>query len=134
MFFFLYQAVGNDDSDDETPVHNNIMGRKLDVAVDTRSSRDSKTSVTDQLSPLKAHDNMIDASTDKPGNESQRSVGEILSSMNQELHQSVSGPELSGEKPVAKHTNTNIGSAKKSTFWGKKNVSLIFILFLSLGG
>lgn len=113
-------------------MHNNIVEKKLHVALDASSSRDSKTSVTDQLGRTKAHENMIDASTDKPGNESQRSVGEILSSMNQELHQSVSGPELSGERAVAKLTNTNIGSAKKSTFWGKKNVSLILIIFLSI--
>ncbi|XP_057801200.1 rho GTPase-activating protein 7-like isoform X2 [Salvia miltiorrhiza] len=116
-----YKAVGNDDSDDETPMRNNIIGAKLDVVLDTRSSRDTKTSVNDQLDQLKAHGNMTDASSEKPGNESQRSVGEILSSMNQELHQSFPGSELSGEKAVPKITNTNIGIAKKSTFWGKKN-------------
>ncbi|KAH6814815.1 Rho GTPase activation protein with PH domain-containing protein [Perilla frutescens var. frutescens] len=117
-----YKAVGNDDSDDETPMHNNLMGTKLDAALDTRSSRDSKTSVNEQIEQLKVHGNMTDASTEKPGNESQRSVGEILSSINQELHQSVPGPEPSSEKVVPKITNTNIGgSAKKSTFWGKKN-------------
>lgn len=100
------------------------MGTKLDAALGTRSSRDSKTSANDQqLDQLKAHGDITDASNEKPGNESQRSVGEILSSMNQELLQSVPGHELSGEKVVPKITNTNINSAKKSTFWGKKNVS-----------
>ncbi|XP_047970531.1 rho GTPase-activating protein 7-like isoform X2 [Salvia hispanica] len=116
-----YKAVANDDSDDEMPIHNNIMGSKLDVALDTRSSRDSKTSLNDQLDQLKVHGNTIDVSTEKPANESQRSVGEILSSMNQELQQSFPGPELLGEKALPKITNTSTGSAKKSTFWGKKN-------------
>ncbi|XP_042002729.1 rho GTPase-activating protein 7-like [Salvia splendens] len=116
-----YKAVANDDSDDEMPIHNNIMGSKLDVTLDTRSSRDSKTSLNDQLDQLKAHGNTTDVSTEKPANESQRSVGEILSSMNQELQQSFPGPELLGEKALPKITNTSTGSAKKSTFWGKKN-------------
>ncbi|XP_041998157.1 rho GTPase-activating protein 7-like isoform X1 [Salvia splendens] len=116
-----YKAVANDDSDDEMPIHNNIMGSKLDVALDARSSRDSKTSLNDQLDQLKAHVNTTDVSTEKPANESQRSVGEILSSMNQELQQSFPGPELLGEKTLPKITNTSTGSAKKSTFWGNKN-------------
>lgn len=109
------------------------MGSKLDVALDTRSSRDSKTSLNDQLDQLKAHGNMTDVSTEKPANESQRSVGEILSSMNQELQQSFPGPELLGEKALPKITNTSTGSAKKSTFWGKKNVSVFFYFFPSIG-
>ncbi|KAL1544988.1 rho GTPase-activating protein 7-like isoform X2 [Salvia divinorum] len=115
-----YKDVGNNDSDDEAPMHNNNMGTKLDVELDTRSNRD-KTSVNDQLDQLNAHGNMTDVSTKKPTNESQRSVGEILSSMNQELQQSFPGSELSGEKMVPKITNTNIGSAQKSTFCGEKN-------------
>ncbi|XP_047982795.1 rho GTPase-activating protein 7-like isoform X2 [Salvia hispanica] len=116
-----YKAVRNDDSDDGTPMHNNNMGTELDMALDTRSNSDSKTSVNDQLDQLNAHGNLTDASTEKPANESQWSAGEILSSMNQELHQYFPGSELSGEKMVPKITDTNIGSARKSTFWRKKN-------------
>ena len=105
-------------------MHNNNMGTELDMALDTRSNSDSKTSVNDQLDQLNAHGNLTDASTEKPANESQWSAGEILSSMNQELHQYFPGSELSGEKMVPKITDTNIGSARKSTFWRKKNVSL----------
>ncbi|XP_041994467.1 rho GTPase-activating protein 7-like isoform X1 [Salvia splendens] len=116
-----YKAVRNDDSDDKIPMYNNNMGTELDVALDTRSNSNSKTSVNDQLDQLNAHGNLTDASTAKPANESQRSAGEIFSSMNQELHQYFPGSELSGEKMVPKITDTNIGSAQKSTFWGKKN-------------
>lgn len=110
-------------------MHNHSMGTKLDPTLDTRAHRDSKISVNDQLDQLKAHDNMMDASAEILGNESQRSVGEILSSMNQELHQSVTEPEILAEKAMPKFTNTNMGTARKSTFWGKKNVSFFLLSF-----
>ncbi|KAI3461160.1 hypothetical protein Pfo_017823 [Paulownia fortunei] len=116
-----YKAIGNDDSDDGSPTHNHSMETKLDPTLDTRAHTDSIISVNDQLDQLKARENTTNASSETLGNESQRSMGEILSSMNQELHQSVPGPELLAEKPIPKLTNTNTGSAKKSTFWGKKN-------------
>ncbi|KAL8480183.1 hypothetical protein ACS0TY_026426 [Phlomoides rotata] len=120
-----YKAVVNDDSDDAALMHDHTMEAKSDPTLDTRADRDSKISVNDLRdgrNQLKAHENMTDASAETLGNESQRSVGEILSSMNQELHQSVSGSELLAEKTTPRLTNPNIGSAKKSTFWGKKNV------------
>lgn len=119
----------NDDLDDAALMHDHTMEAKSE---DTRASRNSNISVNDQRNgrgPLKAHENMTGASAETLGNESQRSVGEILSSMNQELHQSVSGSELLAEKGTPRLTNPSIGSAKKSTFWGKKNVSVFLLSF-----
>ncbi|KAG8371024.1 hypothetical protein BUALT_Bualt13G0044000 [Buddleja alternifolia] len=103
----MIDAIRNDDSDDGSPVHNH-----------TRT--DSNVSVNEQSDQQKAHDNMKDASAEILGNESQRSMGQILSSIGQEIHQSVPGPELMTEKSTPKLTSIN-SSAKKSTFWGRKN-------------
>lgn len=99
------------------------METKLNPTFDARARSDSNVSVNDQLDQLTARENIRGASTAILANESQRSMGEILSSVNQELHQSVTEPELLAEKPMPKLTNSVSGSAKKSMFWGKKNVS-----------
>lgn len=62
----------------------------------------------------------MDASSDILGNESQRSMGDILSSMDQELNPSTPGHDLLADKPVPKLSSLG---AKKSMFWGRKNVS-----------
>ncbi|KAL0390767.1 UNVERIFIED_CONTAM: Rho GTPase-activating protein 7 [Sesamum calycinum] len=116
-----YKAIGNDGSDDGSPTHKHSMGTNLNPALDTRALSDSNISVNEQQDRQKARENMTDASAEVLGNESQRSMGEILSSMDQELHQSIPGPELLAEKQTPKLTSANISSAKKSTFWGKKN-------------
>ncbi|KAL0370312.1 UNVERIFIED_CONTAM: Rho GTPase-activating protein 7 [Sesamum angustifolium] len=116
-----YKAIGNDGSDDGSPTHKHSMGTDLNPALDTRALSDSNISVNEQQGRQKARENTTDASAEVLGNESQRSMGEILSSMGQELHQSITGPELLAEKQTPKLTSANISSAKKSTFWGKKN-------------
>ncbi|KAK6144088.1 hypothetical protein DH2020_020908 [Rehmannia glutinosa] len=114
-----YKAIGNDDSDDGSPTNNHTTETNLKPTLEPGAHSDSIISVNDQL---KACENMTDASAEILRHESQRSMGEILSSMNRELHQSIPGPELLAEKAVSTPTNTNAGGAKKSTFWGKKNV------------
>ncbi|KAK6138243.1 hypothetical protein DH2020_027990 [Rehmannia glutinosa] len=114
-----YKAIGNDDSDDGNPTNNHTTETNLKPTLEPGAHSDSIISVNDQL---KACENMTDASAEILRHESQRSMGEILSSMNRELHQSIPGPELLAEKAVSTPTNTNAGGAKKSTFWGKKNV------------
>ncbi|XP_073054328.1 rho GTPase-activating protein 7-like isoform X3 [Primulina eburnea] len=115
------KAIGNDDSEIGSPTHNHTSKRKPNPALDTRTLNDSICSVNEPLEEQKkACDNMTDASLDIIGNESQRSMGEILSSMDSELDQSIPVPELLDEKPTPRLTALNFNT-KKSTFWGRKN-------------
>ncbi|KAK4419629.1 Rho GTPase-activating protein 7 [Sesamum alatum] len=117
----LYEAIGNDDSDDGSSTHNGTLATKRNPTLDSRPLTDPNLSVNEQLDQQKkACENMMDASAEILGNESQRSMGDILSSMDQELNQSSPGPELLADKPMPKLTNSSL-SAKKSTFWGRKN-------------
>lgn len=63
-----------------------------------------------------------------PSSEPHRSMGEILSSMDQGLPQSVSGPEQCVEKPMNKHSSSNVNN-KRSALWGRSTVSC-FVSFL----
>ncbi|XP_075512182.1 LOW QUALITY PROTEIN: rho GTPase-activating protein 7-like [Primulina tabacum] len=115
------KAIGNDDSENGSPMHNHTSKRKSNPALDTRTLNDSICSVNEPLEEQKkACDNMMDASLEIIGNESQRSMGEILSSMDSELDQSIPVPELLDEKPTPRLTALNFNT-KKSTFWGRKN-------------
>ncbi|KAK6118071.1 hypothetical protein DH2020_048185 [Rehmannia glutinosa] len=110
----------NDDSDDGSPMHSRTLAT-IDPRLDSRPLSDSSLSVNEQLDQQKrACENMVDASAEILGNESQRSMGNILSSMDQERHQSIPGPELLADTPMPKLTNSNL-STKKSTFWGRKS-------------
>ncbi|GER41059.1 Rho GTPase-activating protein [Striga asiatica] len=108
-------AIGNDDSDDGS----RSIETKSNPVLDPRTISDSVIPVNHQLRAREK--NSTSASEDILRNEAQRSMGEILSSMNQEPHQPVTGPNLPTEKAIPKSTNTSNGSAKKGTFWGKKN-------------
>ncbi|XP_073021814.1 rho GTPase-activating protein 7-like isoform X1 [Primulina eburnea] len=115
------KAIGNDDSENGSPMHNHTSRRKPNPALDTITLNDSSRSVNEPLEQQKnACENMMDASVEIIGNESQRSMGEILSSMDSELHQSIPVPEMLDEKPTPRLTTLNF-NAKKSTFWGRKN-------------
>ncbi|XP_073291932.1 rho GTPase-activating protein 7-like isoform X2 [Primulina huaijiensis] len=115
------KAIGNDDSENESPTHNHTSKRKPNPGLDTRTLNDSICSVNEPLEEQKkACDNMTEASLEIIGNESQRSMGEILSSINSELDQSIPVPELLDEKPTPRLTALNFNT-KKSTFWGRKN-------------
>ncbi|KAL2535921.1 Rho GTPase-activating protein 7 [Forsythia ovata] len=112
-----HKVNGNDDSEIGPLTDNHTLRTKSNITVDPKPLRNSNISVNEQK---EACENMTDSSTQLPGNESQRSVGEILSSMDQELHLSVPGPETLVEKSVTKHTNSSL-NVKRSTFWGRKN-------------
>ncbi|CAI9781308.1 unnamed protein product [Fraxinus pennsylvanica] len=114
-----HKVNGNDDS--EIGTENHTLRTKSNITVDPKPLRNSNISINEQLGQqMEACENLTDFSTDLPGNESQRSLGEILSSMDQELHLSVHGPETLVEKSATKHTNCNL-NVKSSTFWGRKN-------------
>ncbi|KAL0419504.1 UNVERIFIED_CONTAM: Rho GTPase-activating protein 7 [Sesamum radiatum] len=115
----LYEAIGNDDSEDGSSTHNGPLATKLNPTLDSRPLTDPNLSVNEQLDQQKACEN-TDASAEILGNDSQRSMGDILSSMDQELNQSIPGPELLADKPMPKLTNSSL-NAKKSAFWGRKN-------------
>ncbi|XP_022898333.1 rho GTPase-activating protein 7-like isoform X2 [Olea europaea var. sylvestris] len=116
-----HKVNGNGDSEIGHCTDNHTLRTKSNLMGDPKPLRNSNFSDNEQLDDLKeACENMIDSSTELPGNESQRSVGEILSSMDQELHLSVPGPESLVEKPATKYTNSN-PNGKRSTFWGRKN-------------
>ncbi|KAL0371055.1 UNVERIFIED_CONTAM: Rho GTPase-activating protein 7 [Sesamum angustifolium] len=113
----LYEAIGNDDSDDGSSTHNGPLATKLNPTLDSKPLTDPNLSVNEQLDQQKACEN---TDTSAVGNDSQRSMGDILSSMDQELNQSIPGPELLADKPMPKLTNSSL-NAKKSAFWGRKN-------------
>ncbi|XP_057809860.1 rho GTPase-activating protein 7-like isoform X2 [Salvia miltiorrhiza] len=113
-----YKAIGNNDSDDGSPLHNRALAT-VNVNSDSRPLAATGLSVSEQLDQQRTVcENAIDASSDILGNESQRSMGDILSSMDQELHQSTPGHDMLADKPMPKLSSL---SAKKSMFWGKKN-------------
>ncbi|KAK6138297.1 hypothetical protein DH2020_027988 [Rehmannia glutinosa] len=68
------------------PTNNRTTETNLKPTLEPGAHSDSIISVNDQL---KACENMTDASAEILRHESQRSMGEILSSMNRELHQSI---------------------------------------------
>ncbi|KAK4407462.1 Rho GTPase-activating protein 7 [Sesamum angolense] len=104
---------------DGSSTHNGPLATKLNPTLDSRPLTDPNFSVNEQLDQQKACEN-TDASAEILGNDSQRSMGDILSSMDQELNQSIPGPELLADKPMPKLTNSSL-NAKKSAFWERKN-------------
>ncbi|KAL3621961.1 Rho GTPase-activating protein 7 [Castilleja foliolosa] len=116
-----YKAILNDDSDDGSPMHSHTLVTINQKSV-CRPLSDSR-SVNEQLDQQKkTPENISDASVEIPGNESHRFVGDILTSMDQELQPSIPGPELllDTHTPMPKLTNSNL-SAKNSTFWGRRS-------------
>ncbi|KAL6524329.1 hypothetical protein OROGR_016763 [Orobanche gracilis] len=110
----------NDDSYDGSPMHALTLA-SINPELDYRPHSDS-SSVNDQDQQKKTRENMPNASAEVLGNESLQSMGDILSSMDQELHHSFPGPKLLPHAPMPKLTNSN-PSAKKSTFWRRRSAS-----------
>nr|GEY86084.1 pleckstrin homology domain-containing protein [Tanacetum cinerariifolium] len=52
--------------------------------------------------------------------ESHRSVGTMLSSVDQGISQLFTGPRSCTQTPISKFSGSN-SNAKRSTFWGRKN-------------
>jgi hypothetical protein len=80
----------------------------------------------------KVNDNSInemDAPSVSPAGESYQSVGEILSSMDPAHPLTLPGFETGAGRPTAKATGSNINS-KRSTFWGRSNVSCHVLMLL----
>lgn len=116
-----YKAYGGDDSDVGSPRDKNNSAVKSSPHVDSELLRESNGKANNQQNiQLKASENELDTPLTLPGSESHRSMGEILSSMEQGLPHSVSGPESSLEKTTSRPTNSNI-NVRRSTFWGRSS-------------
>nr|XP_027102572.1 rho GTPase-activating protein 7-like isoform X1 [Coffea arabica] len=116
-----YKACGADDSDFGSPKGNHALGTESNLCVDSQTRRDSNIPFNDQVD-LQKKTNLgeMSASGQLTGSEPQRSMGEILSSMDHGIPQSISGPESSGEKASGK-LSASSANVKKSTFWGRNN-------------
>jgi hypothetical protein len=129
------QAFGGDDSDVGSPRTNNAPAESSNISVDPVQTRDSNAQPIEQKSkPKKGNENSaneMDVSSVLPTGESYQSMGEILSSVDPVSPMPISGVESSAEKSAGKVAASNL-NGKRSTFWGRSNVSYhLLIFFLS---
>lgn len=118
------QGFGGDDSDFDSPRNNKVVGLEFKPTEDSQPVAESNVLFSEQLDRhKKTSENEIATASELPNNGSQRSMGEILSSMDQGLPHSSSGKDSSAEKSSSKLTSSNL-SAKRSAFWGRNNVSV----------
>ncbi|WCJ28853.1 Rho GTPase-activating protein 7 [Euphorbia peplus] len=119
-----YKPFGGDDSDGGSPKKNQATAESSNLPVNSVQTRDPNVQLVEQPNKLKkANENSInevDVSSVLPTGESYRSMGEILSSMDQVSSLPVSGLESPSEKPGGKVAISNI-NGKRSTFWGRSN-------------
>ncbi|CAI9106267.1 OLC1v1005388C1 [Oldenlandia corymbosa var. corymbosa] len=116
-----YKACGGDDSDFGSPRGNNSFGPKSNPSVDSQVHQDTSIPFNEQVNLKKNTKlNGRGSSSQLAGSEPQRSMGEILSSIDHGLHQSNSGPETSVDKSINRVATSNTNT-KKSTFWGRNN-------------
>lgn len=127
------QAFGVDDSDVGSPKENQASAQSSNLCVDPQQVRDPIVQLMEeQGDQKKGNENPIDEMEPpsvSPAGESYRSMGEILSSMDPGHPLPLSGLESGAGKAVSKVTGTNHNS-KRSTFWGRSNVSVIALCFL----
>lgn len=125
IYFVHLQAFGGDDSDDGSPKEKHALAES---SLDPQQVRDPTVPlVEEQDDQKKVAENLInemDPPSVSPAGESYRSMGEILSSMDPGHPLPVSGLESGAGKATSKVTGTNHNS-KRSTFWGRSNVSVI---------
>ncbi|XP_049385216.1 rho GTPase-activating protein 7-like isoform X1 [Solanum stenotomum] len=112
-----YKGVGGNDSDIGSPRDGCLQGVKLKPKVDPQPLAGSNVPLHEQL---ERRGNEINAFRELAVTESQRSMGEILSSMDPGPPLGVPVPDSGIEKPSGKLTPSN-QNAKRSTFWGRSN-------------
>ncbi|XP_057955054.1 rho GTPase-activating protein 7 isoform X3 [Malania oleifera] len=117
-----YKAFGGDDIDIGSPRTNFTSGVNTDLLIDPQPIRDSNVHFIEQLAKQKKGSensvNEMEMPSTLPTGESHRSMGEILSSMEQGIALPGPGPESSAEKPMGKQMSSSF-SAKRSSFWGR---------------
>lgn len=116
-----YKAFGGDDSDVGSPTDNRASEVNSNL-LDSQPVRDSNIQIIEQQDKQnkgsESSINEMDSPSILPAVESQRSMGEILASMDPGLPLPVSGLESGAEKAVGKLTSSN-PNGKRSTFWGR---------------
>ncbi|KAM7502418.1 hypothetical protein LguiB_001322 [Lonicera macranthoides] len=115
-----YKAYGGDDSDVGSPRDNLNSAAKSNPVPDSQPVIGSNNLQIDKQKGRKnkGSDSEMDSTSVIPSSEPHRSMGEILSSMDQGLPQTVSGPEACVEKPMNKHSSSNVNN-KRSALWGR---------------
>ncbi|XP_028054050.1 rho GTPase-activating protein 7-like isoform X2 [Camellia sinensis] len=113
-----YKAFGGNDLDGGPPGNNLTLTAQTNPPVDSQLLRESNTQFNEQQGQQKPSENEMDSISIVPFNESHRSMGEIMSSMDQGLPQSVVGAESCVEKSMNKLTSSTL-NVKRSTFLGR---------------
>jgi hypothetical protein len=119
----LQQAFGGDDSDvgSLTSNHAKAENSNLNAVPDNHLSEDKSKQ-------RKGNENSVDEMDPPivlPSTESYRSMGEILSSMDSGNHLPVIETQSGSGKQTGKASSGTSFSAKRSSFWGRSNVSLL---------
>lgn len=95
------------------------------------SQRDSNIQCNERQGQLKPSENEVHSPSILHASESHRSMGEILSSMDQGQPQSAVGAESFVEKSMNRLTSPT-QSVKRPTFWGRNTVSHSLLVNASL--
>lgn len=125
---FATQDFSGDDTDVESRRDSRVQGVTLKPTVNTQPHAVSNVPFSEQLERC---GNEVDDPCELAGSESQRSMGGILPSM--DPAHGISRRDSSADKSSSKLTPSNL-NVKKSTFWGRSNVSFGFYGLISLGG
>lgn len=124
--FIYFQAFEGDDSDGGPPTDNHTSEANSHLLIGSQPVRDSNIQIIEQQCKQnkgsESSINDMDSSSILLAVESQRSMGEILASMDPGLPLPVSGLESGAEKAVGKLTSSN-PNGKRSTFWGRSTVN-----------
>ena len=112
------------------------MAESSNLCVDHQQIRDPNGQLSEEQGKQKnVSDNSINeinTPSVSPAGESYRSMGEILSSMDTAHPLPMPAFESGAGKPVGKVTGSN-ANAKRSTFWGRNNVSCHMLCFNNHG-
>ncbi|CAL5354000.1 unnamed protein product [Camellia sinensis] len=121
LYDYKAWAFGGNDLDGGPPGNNLTLTAQTNPPVDSQLLRESNTQFNEQQGQQKPSENEMDSISIVPFNESHRSMGEIMSSMDQGLPQSVVGAESCVEKSMSKLTSSTL-NVKRSTFLGRNTV------------
>ncbi|KAG5517367.1 hypothetical protein RHGRI_037946 [Rhododendron griersonianum] len=116
---YNYKGFGGDDSHGGL-MNNLVSTAKANQSVDSSSQRESNIQFNERQGQQKPSENEVDSLSILHASESHRSMGEILSSMDQGQPQSVVGAESCVEKSMNRLTSPT-QNVKRSTFWGRNN-------------
>ncbi|XP_024962501.1 rho GTPase-activating protein 7-like isoform X1 [Cynara cardunculus var. scolymus] len=117
---YEFKVYGADESDVISP-RNNVSPAASSNLLDFQHLEDSNVQISEQhISQNKENENEMDTPGMLSRSESHRSVGTMLSSIDQGLSHPFSVPKSCTETPISKFTGSN-SNVKRSTFWGRNN-------------